>query len=82
MGRPEYREIAADDVRPGDVYKFISTADLFFFGEVVEVFDGLVKVRWWERSEGESWTYKRVQVGRVVFARPSPSTPLPEGEGR
>jgi len=84
MEKTSYQEIAADEVRPGDVYKFISTAGLFFIGDVVDVWDGLVKVRWWQKSEGTRWTYKQVRVGRVVFARaataPSLSPPSNGGD--
>jgi len=78
MGKTGYQEVAVSDVRPGDVYKFISTAGLSFFGEVVAIYDGMVKVRWWDQK-GESWTYKWPEAGRVVFGRSEPSPQPPQG---
>lgn len=64
-------QVEADDVRPGDIYRFIGTNGKLSTGTVLEVSGGLVCVREWANENEEVyWTPKQPYGGaKIVFWR-------------
>lgn len=64
-----YVVIRADQVQPGDLYKFVSTEHCYYFADVLQVAGDLVRVRFWDRRLGEKWVHKRPHAGHAIFGR-------------
>jgi hypothetical protein len=67
--REEWVQVGADDVRPGDVYRFIGAGGMLTTGTVLEVQGRLVQVRGWE-NDNVYWTPKLPEGGaKIIFWR-------------
>ncbi len=67
-----YNIVSPDQVRAGDVYKFIPATDSTppLYADVLQVLAGrnLVQVQWWD--DGRTvWTYIEPPAGQVAFGR-------------